>query len=165
MFVSTLSCKWTICSPDMAIFVCKMLKKSTFGEMKDFRSKFKKIISFIWVVCFLIVGSHCMLHGNRVFFSIPYLPPSKPALLTLFFREIWKLFFVAHFGYNFIVYILVDYCLFMLPSKERYKEICPVVNLCGFFKQKPLSDFFAKRTPKTPCLIRWFSTWEPQIAL
>ena len=36
--------KWTICSPDMAIFVCKMLKKSTFGGMKDFHSKFKKYI-------------------------------------------------------------------------------------------------------------------------
>ena len=122
--------------------------KIYFGEMKDFRSKFKKIISYIWVVCFLIVGSHCMLHGNRVFFSIPYLPPSKPALLTLFFREIWRLFFVAHFGYNFIVYILVDYYLFVLPSKERYKEICPVVNLCGVFKQKTLKRFLCKKDPK-----------------
>ena len=158
-------CKWTIGSPDMAIFVGRMLTKSTFGEMKDFRSKFKKIISYIWVVCFLIVGSHCMLHGNRVFFSIPYLPPSKPALLTLFFREIWKLFFVAHFGYSFIVYILVDYCLFMPQSKERYKEICPGCQFLWIFQTKPLKSFFAKKTPKTPWLIRWFSTWEAQIAL
>ena len=58
------------------------------------------------------------------------------------------MFLVAHFGFNFIVYILVGYSLFMFPSKERFKGICPVVNLCEFFRQKPLSDFFAKRTPK-----------------
>ena len=66
----------------MAIFVGIMLTKSTSGEIKDFRSKSKKIISYISVMCFLMLGS--MLHGNQVFFSIPYLPPLKPALLTLF---------------------------------------------------------------------------------
>ena len=55
---------------------------------------------------------------------------------------------------RFIVYIPVDYCLFMPQSKERYKEICLVVNFCGFFKQNPLKVFFAKKTPKTPWLIR-----------
>ena len=30
-----------VCSPDMAIFVCRMLKKSTFGEIKNFHSKEK----------------------------------------------------------------------------------------------------------------------------
>ena len=68
----------------MAIFVGILLTKPTSGEIKDFRSKSKKIISYISVMCFLMLGSHCMLHGNQVFFSIPYLPPSKPALLTLF---------------------------------------------------------------------------------
>ena len=134
---SYIHCKWTIGSPDMAIFVGIMLTKSTSGEIKDFRSKSKKIISYIWVMCFLILGSHCMLHGNRVFFSIPYLPPSKPALLTLFFREIWTLFFVAHFGYNFIVYILVDYCLFMLPSKSVIKKFAQLSIFVDFSNKNP----------------------------
>ena len=30
------------------------------------------------------IDSHSMLHDNQVFFSIPYLPLSKPALLILF---------------------------------------------------------------------------------
>ena len=58
------------------------------------------------------------------------------------------MFLVAHFGFIVVLCILVDYSLFMPPSKERFKGICPVVNLCEFFRQKPLSDFFAKRTPK-----------------
>ena len=99
------------------------------------------------------------------FFSLPYFPPSKPALLTPFFRKIWKLFLVAHFGLNIVLYILVGYSLFMFPSKERFKGICPVVNLCEFFRQKPLSDFFCKKDPKKTLSDFRFSTWEPQIAL
>ena len=75
----------------MAIFVGIMLTKSTSGEIKDFRSKSKKIISYILVMCFLMLGSHCMLHGNQVFFSIPYLPlssPFKTCSFDPFFREI-----------------------------------------------------------------------------
>ena len=90
--VTLLRCNcWYICQvqlSDMAIFVGIMLTKSTSGEIKDFRSKSKKIISYISVMCFPMLGSHCMLHDNQIFFSIPYLPPSKLALLTLFFREI-----------------------------------------------------------------------------
>ena len=85
---------------------------------------------------------------NRAFFSLPYLPPSKPALLTFFFRKIWKLFLVAHFGFIFVLCILVDYSLFMPPSKERYKTSCPVVNLCEFSDKNPGANFFAKGPQK-----------------
>ena len=139
-YIQHFSDKWTICSPRNFLYLSQ--------------------------VCFLIVGSslHAACVIEHSFLSLIFLLQNL-LCWPFFFRKIWKLFLVAHFGFNFIVYILVGYSLFMLPSKERYKEICPVVNLCEFFKQKPLSDFFAKRTPKTPCLIRWFSTWEPQIAL
>ena len=78
----------------MAIFVGILLTKPTSGEIKDFRSKSKKIISYISVMCFLMLGSQCMLHGNQVFFSILYLPPSKHALLILFSGK-YKIVFVA----------------------------------------------------------------------
>ena len=45
-------------------------------------------------MCFLMSGSHSMLHDNQVFFSIPYLPLSKPALLILFSGK-YKIVFVA----------------------------------------------------------------------
>ena len=135
---SYIHCKWTIGSPDMAIFVGIMLTKSISGEIKDFRSKSKKIISYILVMCFLMLGSHSMLHGNQVFFSIPYLPLSKPALLILFSGK-YKIVFVA-----LQLYSLYSswYCLFMPQSKERYKEICLVVNFLWIFQTKPLKSFF-----------------------
>ena len=85
---------------------------------------------------------------NLAFFlSLTFLLQNLLCLL-LFCRKIWKLFLVAHFGFIFVLCILVDYSLFMPPSKERYKRSCPVVNLWEFFRQKPWSEFFCKRTPK-----------------
>ena len=132
-YIQHFSDKWTICSPRNFLYLSQ--------------------------VCFLIVGSslHAACVIEHSFLSLTFL--LQNLLCWPFFRKIWKLFLVAHFGVNFIVYILVGYSLFMLPSKERFKGICPVVNLCEFFRQKPLSDFFAKRTPKKNFV--WFSDFRP----
>ena len=132
--------KWTICSPHNFLYLSQ--------------------------VCFLIVGSslHAACVIEHSFLSLTFLLQNL-LCWPFFFRKIWKLFLVAHFGFIFVLCILVDYSLFMPPSKERYKRSCPVVNLCEFFRQKPWSEFFCKRTPKKPCLIFWFSTWEPQLVL
>ena len=96
---------------------------------------------------------------SLAFFPLPYLCfLSKPALLTPFLQENWKLFLVAHFGFNFIVYILVGYSLFMFPSKERFKGICPVVNLCEFSDKNPWAIFLQKGPQKN---FVWFSDFRP----
>ena len=110
---SYIHCKWTIGSPDMAIFVGILLTKPTSGEIKDFRSKSKKIISYILVLCFLMLGSHSMLHGNQVFFSI-LIFLFQNLLFWSFFQGNIKLFSSP---YSFIVYILVDIA-YLCPSPK-----------------------------------------------
>ena len=132
----------------------------------------KAIIKFCYKDNFLCLSvfSNCayFIAGcmrSLAFFSLPHFPSSKTALLIPFLQENRKIVLVAHFGFNVMLYILVVYSLSMFPSKDSFKGSCPVVNLCEFFRQKPLSEFFLQKGPQKPCLIFWFSTWEPQLAL
>ena len=181
------------CSPDVAIFVCKMLGENLLlAKWKISIRKSKKIhipnmsLScdiYRWQVykkaitkfcykdnfLYLSLFSNCayFIAGcmrSLAFFSLPYFPSSKTALLTPFLQENRKIVLVAHFGFNVMLYILVVYSLSMFPSKESFKGSCPVVNFFEFFRQNPWVNFFAKRSQKT-YLIFWFSTWEQQLAL
>ena len=95
---------------------------------------------------------------SLAFFSLPYFPSSKTALLTPFLQENRKIVLVAHFGFNVMLYILVVYSLSMFPSKESFKGSCPVVNFFWIFQTKPLSEFFCKKDPKN---LIWFSDFRP----
>ena len=138
---SYIHCKWTIGSPDMAIFVGIMLTKSTSGEIKDFRSKSKKIISYILVMCFLMLGSHSMLHGNQVFFSILYLPPSKHALLILFsgkYKNCFRRPFWIQLYSLYSCWLLLIYA----PVQRALQRNLPSCQFLWIFQTKPLKSFF-----------------------
>ena len=171
------------CSPDVSIFVCKMLGENLLlakWKLSIWKSKkihipnmslscdiyrwqvYKKAITkfcykdnvlYLSRVCFLIVlislQAACVVYHS--FLSLTFLLQNLLCWL-LFCRKIWKLFLVAHFGFIVVLCILVDYSLFMPPSKERFKGICPVVNLCEFFRQKTLERFFCKKDPKKKTL-------------
>ena len=133
------------CSPDVSIFVCKMLGENLLlAKLKLSIWKSKKIhipnmsLScdiYRWQVhkkaitkfchkdnflC-LSVFSNCayFIAGcmrSLAFFSLPYFPSSKNALLIPFLQENRKIVLVAHFGFNVMLYILVVYSLPMFPS-------------------------------------------------
>ena len=126
---------------DMAIFVGIMLTKSTSGEIKDFRSKSKKIISYISVMCFLMLGSQCMLHGNQVFFSILYLPPSKHALLILFsgkYKNCFRRPFWIQLYSLYSCWLLLIYA----PVQRALQRNLAQLSILWIFQTKPLRSFF-----------------------
>ena len=101
---------------------------------------------------------------SLAFFSLPYFPSSKTALLIPFLQENRKIVLVAHFGFNVMLYILVVYSLSMFPSKESFKEVARLWIFWNF-SDKTLEWIFLQKGPQKPYLIFWFSTWEPQLAL
>ena len=182
------------CSPDVSIFVCKMLGENLLlAKLKLSIWKSKKIhipnmsLScdiYRWQVhkkaitkfCYkdnflcLSVFSNCayFIAGcmrSLAFFSLPYFPSSKTALLTPFLQENRKIVLVSPILASMLCYVFSLFIPYLCSRpKTALKEVARLWIFLNF-SDKTLEWFFLQKGPQKPYLIFWFSTWEPQLAL
>ena len=154
---SYIHCKWTIGFPDMAIFVGI---KIYFWRIKRFPFEIQK--DNFWYFCNVSVTA-CGMVIKYSSLSLIFL--LQNLLFWPFFQGNIKIVFRRPFWLQ--LYSLYSCWLLLIyaPVQRALQRNLPSCQFLWIFQTKPLKSFFAKKTPKTPWLIRWFSTWEAQIAL
>ena len=102
----------------------------------------KRIFSFaILVLCFLILGSHSMLHGNQVFFSILiflfqnllFWSFFQGNIKTVFRRPFWLQLYSLYSCWLLLIYA---------PVQRALQRNLAQLSILWIFQTKPLRSFF-----------------------
>ena len=150
------------CSPDVSIFVCKMLGENLLlAKLSIWKSKkihipnmslscdiyrwqvYKKAITkFCYKDNFLCLSvfSNCayFIAGcmrSLAFFSLPYFPSSKNALLIPFLQENRKIVSVAHWFWLIRKYS-IWFVILWLPEKDKKQHYLLIVYSLPMFSSK-----------------------------
>ena len=174
------------CSPDVSIFVCKMLGENLLlakWKLSIWKSKkihipnmslscdiyrwqvYKKAITkFCYKDNFLCLSvfSNCayFIAGcmrSLAFFSLPHFPSSKTALLIPFLQENRKIVLVAHLA-SMLCYIFSLFIPYLCSRPKRaLKEVARLWNFLDL-SDKTLEWIFLQKDPKK---LIWFSDFRP----